>query len=262
MVSDSFRSFWRALDGLFADVHPTPWGAVVTDGRFPSVWDANYARVEAASPGPVAAEVERALVPELRRVGSSTVHVVSLDPASTTRLLSELSTRGHRLEWEVVMETGSSTAGDSRVAVEEVPPGPELWDAVRETLGLFGTSRAAPDVVDQLQRIERDVLAPGGKRWFGARGEDGRLASIAALMVLDGVAYVDNVATLPHARGRGLASAVTSHLVREALTAGAITTCLLADPDRPEVIRLYEGLGFRESGRIASTRGPLPPAEP
>ncbi len=33
---------------------------------------------------------------------------------------------------------------------------------------------------------------------------------------------------------------------------------LFADPDAPAVLRLYERLGFREVGRIAATKGPIP----
>lgn len=262
MVSDGFRSFWRALDGLFADVHGTPWGAVITDGRFPSVWDANYARVDTATPGLGAAEVERALLPELERVGSRTLHVVSLLPESTTRLLTEFSGRGFRLGWEVVMELRSGIPALGRVQAEELQGGRELWGAVRTTLGLFGSARSSDAVIDQLQRIERDVLAPGGKRWFGIRDANGAVASVAALMMLDGVAYIDNVATLPHARGRGLATAVTGHVATVAREAGAEVTCLLMDPDQPSISRLYGRLGFREAGRLASIRGPLNGAGP
>jgi hypothetical protein len=38
--------FWRALDGLFGAPETTWWGAVVTDPRFPTIWDANYARID------------------------------------------------------------------------------------------------------------------------------------------------------------------------------------------------------------------------
>ncbi|MFN8232070.1 MAG: hypothetical protein U0V56_00825 [Actinomycetota bacterium] len=48
-LPDRVLRFWRALDAHFGSVLPTTWGAVVTDGRFPAIWDANYARVDVAS---------------------------------------------------------------------------------------------------------------------------------------------------------------------------------------------------------------------
>jgi ribosomal protein S18 acetylase RimI-like enzyme len=89
------------------------------------------------------------------------------------------------------------------------------------------------------------------------RGADGSIVSLAALLLLEGVGYVDNVATFPSARRRGFASALTRHVARVAFEEGASTTCLLTDPDAPKLVRLYRRLGFREAGRIASTRGPV-----
>jgi ribosomal protein S18 acetylase RimI-like enzyme len=119
----------------------------------------------------------------------------------------------------------------------------------------FGIDDAG--ALEQLMRIERDVLTPGAKRWFGVR-TDRRWVSLAALLILEDVGYVDNVATAPAFRGRGFARAVTSHVVRTALAEGAETVFLLADPDEASIVALYERLGFREVTRLASTRGPLP----
>jgi ribosomal protein S18 acetylase RimI-like enzyme len=140
--------------------------------------------------------------------------------------------------------------------VHEVSPGPELWNAVEASLALLGDE--PKEAVAQIRAIETDVLAPGGKRWFGVRDDAGELVSLAALLVLAGVGYVDNVATLPRARGRGMASAVTAHAVGEAAAQGVRQVFLVADPDATEVVRMYERLGFRTAVRLASTRGPVP----
>jgi hypothetical protein len=49
-------------------------------------------------------------------------------------------------------------------------------------------------------------------------------------------------------------------IAREGRGAGANEIYLLADPGAPRVIAMYERLGFREVGRLASTRGPTPAA--
>jgi ribosomal protein S18 acetylase RimI-like enzyme len=248
--------FWHALDACFGRVRPTWWGAVVTDDRYPAIWDANYARVDSGGEDLDAADIEDELLPALAAVGSDVMHVVSFDPDASGSLLAELSTRGHRLTFDLVMDLEEpSTTATADDTVEELPPGDELWERVAASMALFGVEARA--AVEQLRDIERDVMAPAGKRWFGVRDERGALASLGALLVLEGVGYVDNVATVPEARGQGLASAVTSRIMREAGAAGAAHVWLLADPDSPTVA-MYERLGFRGAGRLAATRGPVP----
>ena len=257
-IPDHVIRFWAALDDLFATVERAWWGAVVTDGRFPRIWDANYARVEARSPDLSADEVLERLIPAVRAAGADLSHVMIFHPEVATRLLVSLSSAGHRLAWDLVLEVAADPpAGDLGPAVEELPGGEELWVAVADSIATFGVG--PEDAIAQLQRIEREVLTPGGKRWFGVRDRDrGRIVSLGALHLLEGVGYVDNVATAPAARGRGCASAVTARIVREARAAGAAHVFLLADPDDEPVLRLYGRLGFREVGRLASTKGPLP----
>jgi ribosomal protein S18 acetylase RimI-like enzyme len=253
-LPDHIVRFWRALDLCFGRVEPTWWGAVVTDPRFPEVWDVNYARVDVAADDLSLEEIEITLVPALRDAGARVEHVVSFHPDATADLLDQLTDRGHHRTIDLVMEVDGDLPDDGLRRVEELSGEPDLWRSVEASLGLFGIDER---IVTQLAAIERDVLAPSGKRWFGIRDEHG-IASVGALMLLDEVAYIDNVATFERARGHGHASAVTTRIVREATAAGATNTCLLADPADGRAVRLYERLGFREVGRLVSTRGPLP----
>jgi ribosomal protein S18 acetylase RimI-like enzyme len=256
-VPEHVRRFWRALDERFARVEAHRWGAVVTDPRFPRVWDVNYARIEQADP-PDLDEVEAALLPATRRAGASTEHLVTFAPASCGSLLAPLLERGHLATADLVMELQDRGVAPDDGSVEALPAGPELWRDVARSFRLFGVDDA--ELVDQLVAIERDVLGPAGKRWVGVRGADGAVASLGASIRFDGVTYVDNVATVEAARGRGYASAVTRRLARDALDERASHVCLLADPDDVAVVAMYERLGFAGVGRLAATRGPLPAA--
>jgi ribosomal protein S18 acetylase RimI-like enzyme len=247
--------FWRALDERVAQVEPTRWGAVVTDGRFPGIWDTNYARVDRAVDDLTTAEIATVLAPALRAVGAEVFHVVMFDPEGATELLAELSALGHAVSWDAAMEAAAEPTVAPEARVEELSAGPRLWRRIQDSMGLFGVADAP--TIAQLRRLETEVLTTAGKRWFGVR-DGGRILSMAALIQLDGVGYVDNVATFPEARGKGLATAVTAAIVAEARRSGAGTVFLLVDPEDVAVVRMYERLGFRETGRIASTKGPIP----
>jgi ribosomal protein S18 acetylase RimI-like enzyme len=256
-VPRSVLRFWRALDALVDHVQPTRWGAVVSDDRFPAIWDVNYARLEGAVRGVTVDEIERDLLPALDAAGVETEHVVAFDPDAAGDVLATFSSRGHRLSWDLVMTcTGAPGRVSNDVEVAPIDLDDAAWRDIRRSLVEdFGVDEGPP--LAQVMRLEREVLALRGKRWFGVRVR-GRSVSVAAVMTLEGVAYVDNVATDARFRGRGYASAITDRIVRSALEDGAETVFLLADPDDASAVRLYERLGFTEAGRIASTRGPRP----
>jgi ribosomal protein S18 acetylase RimI-like enzyme len=243
--------FWRALDACTGRVEPTWWGAVVTDVRSPDIWDANYARVETDDGALTADEVEAALSPALAETGAPTFHVVGFRPEPQAALFAELETRGHALAWDAVMDLDSDVPAFPSVAVEELEDGEELRAARLESFALFGIDD--PEVGAQLLALERRHGEAGAKRWFGVRDDEG-IASTGVLAFLAGVGFIDGVATAERARGRGYASALTAGMARAALGAGATNVCLLADPEARRVIAMYERVGFKESGRLPSTK--------
>lgn len=266
MTLDPLLRFWRAQDDLFGSVEPAWWGAVVSDPRFPRVQEPNYARVETRQPVHLE-EVERLLLPAMARSGSSRSHVVIFHPEEQTDLVVEASTRGVRISWDLVMQHpgggsdgglggsrsergGASVAPDGTgLGVVEVrEPDESFWSHHRASMEWFDVTE--PDVIDQLQAIEREVLIPAGRRWFGVAGSEG-LDALAALLVLEGVAYLDHVVTFPRARRRGHAGALTRRAVAEATAAGAERTYLLAEPDGVAAA-MYERIGFTRAGQLAS----------
>jgi ribosomal protein S18 acetylase RimI-like enzyme len=239
--------FWRAQDELFDLVEPVWWGAVVSDPRYPRIQEPNYARVETDQPVRLA-EVEELLAPAMARSGARRDHVVVFRPDDQADLLVEASTRGERLAWDLVMcHRGAGADGDARVVeIAELDEG--FWIAHRESLRAFDI--VEPAALDQLGEIERDLLVPAGRRWFAIR-DGGRIDALAALLVLDGIGYLDHVVTFPHARRRGFATALSRRAVAEAGSAGAERVYLLAEPDG-DAARLYAAIGFEPVTQIAS----------
>jgi ribosomal protein S18 acetylase RimI-like enzyme len=253
-LPEHIHRFWKALDEQLFHVDQTWWGAVVTEPRYPAIWDFNYARVDVAAPDLKLAEVSASLLPALSQVGTDTFHVVCFRPEETTDLLVELSTLGHTLSWDLVMDLRADpTLQTADVHVETLHDGEELWMRLEQSLALFGNE---PGVAAQLRAIE-EATAGGHKRWLGVRDDHGVIVAIAAVVLLEGVGYLDNVATFPEARGRGLASAIVTAAIELARESGADHVSLFADPGHDAVVRMYERLGFREVGRLAATRGPV-----
>ncbi|MEA2581047.1 MAG: FR47-like protein [Actinomycetota bacterium] len=257
-VPEHVIRYWQAQDAFLDSREATWWGAVVTDRRFPRVWDANYARVDREAPDLTMNEIAEALIPALRAAGAETFHVVSFVADHTTALMDELAGAGHTLSWDLVMDLDVERLlpADPSIQVEQLSPGDELWDIVRATFPLFGGYVA--DAGEDLLRIESTVMAAGGKRWFGVRDADGSVLSVVAVQSLAGVGYIDDVATFPAARGLGLASELTLAACRTVLEEGARHVWLMADPDQDAVRRMYGRLGFKDAGHLASTKGPLP----
>jgi ribosomal protein S18 acetylase RimI-like enzyme len=246
-----FMRFWRALDERFELVEPTWWGAVVSDRRFPSIWDVNYARVEVDDPSLSLADVEAALLPRLNASGARHVHSVVFHPEEVTGMLAEASTRGDELSWDTVMELRGDTAAATPSAdVQEVEAFDRaFWDRYRESLPEFDIDD--PEATDQLVEIEQIVLLPAGKRWFEVRDGD-RAVAYGSLLALDGVGYVDHVVTFAEARRRGYATAITRRIVEESRSMGMDDVYLLVERGSP-ARSLYERLGFVKVAEWAST---------
>src|SRR6266446_2525490 len=98
---ERFLELWKAMDLLFDRVEEHPWGAVITDHRFPKVHDANYARVDHGDTS--VTELMKALLPAIEQVGAEEIHIVMTDPDDSSDLIASLSSAGHRLGWDEVM---------------------------------------------------------------------------------------------------------------------------------------------------------------
>jgi ribosomal protein S18 acetylase RimI-like enzyme len=246
---DALLGLWRAHDAAFERLEPAWWGGIVADPRYPAIREANYARVEARAPVRLA-EIEAGLGAAGADPRS---HVVVFHPEEQTDLLAQAGTEGARLVWDLVMvrrvAPAETPAEGSDIGTEEIRTFDDaFWIAHAESTRLFDVEE--PDTLEQLQALERETLIPHGRRWFVVRGSDGPVA-FASLLVAGDAAFLDHVVTFPEARRRGFAEALTRRAIAEAAAAGAPSTFLLAEPDRPAE-RIYRRIGFGRVGYLAS----------
>ncbi|MGH2572912.1 MAG: GNAT family N-acetyltransferase [Actinomycetota bacterium] len=251
-LPEEVRNFWYAFSELGQRMDRTGWGLVQTDPRFPLVWDANNACVLEADPALTLESIRRELLPSLRAAGAPYEHVEFWDTSVESPALREARDVGQRFDPDVVMalEDPASVPATGTVRTKEiVRPDPSFWPWYRDSLKEFGDD-LSESVLDQMLRRVREVFQPAGIRWF-VGFVDEAMAGYASVISLHGVAYLDNVVTMPGFRRRGVAAATVEAVMRATLESGHTYVFLLAEENSAPQ-RLYERLGFRARTRIES----------
>ncbi|HET7573500.1 MAG TPA: GNAT family N-acetyltransferase, partial [Solirubrobacterales bacterium] len=112
---------------------------------------------------------------------------------------------------------------------------------------------AEPDrVAEELIELDRRYAAAAGDRWFVAPAA-GEPAAACKLLAGEGIAQVEDVATLAARRGRGLAQAVVRAALDAARAEEPELVFLTADADDwPRL--MYEKVGFRAVGQLSVLR--------
>jgi len=175
------------------------------------------------------------------------------------------------------MEAAYAVAGVDRFAAW-VHEADSAWQCDLERLGytLDARTRAMGMAVDDL-RLPKPELDVGPLQWSDylrifdlppgllARGNREGLQVVVALIHdepvssaltfdLAGDCGIYNVGTLEHARRRGLATALTTHLLHEARARGCQSASLQSTPMAEHV---YSAAGFRDFGRFLEYVPPL-----
>jgi GNAT superfamily N-acetyltransferase len=120
-------------------------------------------------------------------------------------------------------------------------------------VGAEALDAAAEGVSEGVVSSARQQLAAGHTVTVAAWA-DGCPVAIGSHNPCGDVTEIVGVATLPAYRRRGIAAAVTSALVDDALTRGVLTVCLSADD--ATVARVYERLGFETVGSVGAAEPP------
>lgn len=158
-------------------------------------------------------------------------------PEADTRTSALLAERGHTLDAApAVMCMELSDLQEPRPTDLDLDTEPRTATLAQLNDAAYGT---APD-------MERAVQSLPGVPLYVAR-VDGRPVSCLGMHDLDGDCCVLYVATVPAARGRGLARKLLTYALHDARDRGATTTSLQATKMGYPV---YARLGYRDLGRL------------
>lgn len=236
----------RRIEGFLAVVDAPafderrPWrgGTAFLTPTLPKVWDANFFRLEReGNPAAIAAEAARLAT----EAGLAHATIVVGDEGRAERVRAGLAELGYELTRFLMMRLDGvpepPDAPTEEVTAEDVA-------ASRRQLTLESFP-GDDELADQLGELDRR-LATIPSRWFAVR-EGGEVVARAWLRSDGRLAQVEDVATSPSARGRGLARAVVSAAARVAVDEGHDLIFLIAEADEttPE---LYRKLGFQPLG--------------
>jgi ribosomal protein S18 acetylase RimI-like enzyme len=235
--------FMRAvLVGTADETRPIPAGLLVSTPSLPAVWSANQLRViEPMS----FEEILRLADGQLPDLGYVDIAIEHQDAGPT--LEPAFRAAGWKVERDVVMILSAppDRPADAGVVVE---PGEE---EVMDLMARWYAEDPGPTRQERLQLVEysRREARVHGDRMLGVRSSDHQLVAMSKLRSDERTAQVEDVYTVPEARGRGYARALVSRAAELAQAEGAGLTFIVADDnDWPK--RLYGRIGFRPLGHV------------
>jgi ribosomal protein S18 acetylase RimI-like enzyme len=221
-------------------------GTVLISPSFPRLWDSNHVMVDDAA-GLSAEELVAAAEPLQRAAGfpHRQLRVDREDQGAT--LAPGFSELGWMIQRHCFMvhrraPDRPSPEPAAEVTREAIRPAQEEYLASEPML--VGQDDVRLQIIAHAPRVEAAVAV----RYFGAPA-DGPVLAYAKLYSRGGIGQVEDVATVPRGRGRGLARAAVLAALEASRAEGNDLTFLVADEDDwPK--ELYAKLGFDRVGRI------------
>lgn len=250
----ALRFLWEGEEVVADEVERIPQGTVLRTPSLAHYWSGNTLRLEGPHPNLTLADAVALAAAHVPHVGYR--HLGVEDEATGERLAAAARAEGGwRVDRELLMRL-------DRPAEREPGEAPVREATVEEVVELLDAwnREEFPEQSEEAHRTLRDAgeraYRAGPWQHFVATDDAGRPAAMCSLLVQDGVAQVEDVFTLPDARGKGLGGAVTAHVVERARAGGHDLAFIVADAaDWPQ--RLYGKLGFDRLGeRYALHREP------
>jgi GNAT superfamily N-acetyltransferase len=231
----------RGLEAIVEEVVPLEIGFALRTRSLPRVWTLNQVCVaEPASSDAVVA------VAEAQQADLAFRHVVVNHGPTAAALIEPLGGAGWRVDRLLFMLLGDDPAppadrsGVVELSEDEMLPLMRRW--LKEELPA-STDHELDDVA-AYNRLE-------GRRWdevvYGIRDPDGAALAVTKLRHDGRLWWVEDVYTVPAARGRGYARALVTHAVEVARADAPEVVFIVADADDwPQ--HLYASIGFRPIG--------------
>jgi GNAT superfamily N-acetyltransferase len=236
-------AFMRACMARTADeFRPIEAGIVATTPSLPAVWAVNQVRVvEALS------HEELIELADHELGGRCEYRQIALEHQKTGAEVETAFRAAHwKVERDVVMILDGPADYEADTSIVDDTGEDEMLELMRRW---YEGDEPTPEEADQLVEFGRREVGALGDRLLGVRSVDGRLVAITKLRSDGSTAQVEDVYTVPEARGRGFARAMVSRAVELARDSGHDMTFIVADDEGwPKL--LYGRLGFRSVGHL------------
>jgi GNAT superfamily N-acetyltransferase len=223
------------------EVRPIEAGWVVSTPSLPVVWAMNHLRVRL----PLTFETLVELADE--QLAHSRYLQITLENQDAGPALEEtFRAAGWKTDRELLMLWAAAPDREADTTVVVDAEEDEVLEMMRRW---HGEDELNARALDQLVEYNRREARACGDRLLGVRSSDGQLVAICKLRSHESIAEVEDVYTVPEARGRGFGRAVVTRAVELARDAGRDLIFINADDnDWPK--ELYARIGFRPLGRI------------
>jgi GNAT superfamily N-acetyltransferase len=152
---------------------------------------------------------------------------------------------GWKVERDVVMVLSALPDRPADTSVVDDAGEDEVAEIMRRW---YEEDEPAPSEVEQLVAYGRRESRTLGDRLLGVRSSDGHLVAITKLRSDGRTAQIEDVYTVPGARGRGFARALISRALELARDGHDFVFIVADDADWPKL--LYGRLGFRSVGHL------------
>jgi len=229
----------ESLGQLAEEMEPTAWGWVVRTRSLARVWTLNQMLVRA----PVEAE-ELAGLAETHQGDLGYRHVVVEDDAVAAALAPALQARGWQMDREVIMALAEEPDRRVETGAVEVIGEQEMLGLMQRWLREERPETSARGVEEVAEYNRRE-----GRLWgetsFGVR-QGGEAVAVTKGRGRHGIGWVEDVYTVPEARGRGYARALVTHATDRAREGNDLTFIVADENDWPRT--LYGKIGFRPVG--------------